>query len=87
VGENQWAVTVGASGVQANTRPGAQDGLQRLLLDQVKGILPDGAVVEPLTVAPNRVIFEPPLPPGSKVFTAGIFLGEILEYGHSAQQE
>lgn len=83
MGEDQWAVTVGASGVQTNTRPGTQEVLQWPLLDQVKGILPDGAVVEPLRVAPDRIIFEPPLPPESKVFAGKIFLGEILEHDHS----
>lgn len=83
MGETQWAVTVGASGVQTNTRPGTQDDLPWPLLEQVRGILPDGAVVEPVTVAPNRIIFEPPLPPGSRVLAGEILLGEILEYDHS----
>ena len=80
---NLWAVTVGASGVQTNTGPGTQEDLQWPLLEQVRGALPDGAVVNPRPVAPNRVLFEPPLPPGSKVFAGEILLAEILEYDPS----
>lgn len=78
--ENLWAVTMGASGVQTNTGPGTQEDLQWPLLDQVRVVLPDGAVVEPRPVSPNRIVFEPPLPPGSKVFAGEILLAEIIEY-------
>lgn len=85
--ENLWAVTAGASGVQTNTGPGTQVDLRWPLLHQVRGVLPDGAVVEPRPVSPNRIIFEPPLPPGSKVFAGEILLADILEYHLSGQQE
>lgn len=83
--EDLWAVSVGASGVQAHPGPDTQENPRWPLLDQVRGVLPDGAVVDPRP-AHNQIIFEPPLPPGSKVFAGEILLAEIVEMP-SDQQE
>lgn len=74
----EWAVTSSASGVQATGAPGYEDE-EWPLMASIHGVGPDGSTVAATPTGTNMVIFDPELPPGSKIYAGDILLTTVSE--------